>query len=359
MGGNAMQAFGAVRVQASVAHQKAAEVSQALDRVLLRHGADRPCHVIRAYREKLTFGDLDLLVQEEAVNAIGKEFLVQELGRALGYELPYYQVHPKAPQFHTALPLGGGGEALQVDFILTPEISFDYAKDYYAWNDLSKLIQILARTMSGMNFGVDGLSRRITLKEQVIGHVTFTRDFQAALKFLGYDADRFAQGFDNLDAMYRFAIANPRFNSSMYQWENRNARGRGQDMDRPTYLGFLEWMKDRDLPEHAPQDETDWVAKAYDTFPEAHAERDALYAQVEAQASIRRRFNGEVVTKLTGLKREQLGAFMKAFRKIEGEESFVETVKSLTDRELHERIESFHMLYCKMPQQSISDVSPD
>jgi len=357
MGGNAMQAYGAKRVDADLAHQKACEVSQALDQVLTNHGITRLCHVIRAYREKATFGDLDLLVQQEAVDAIGQKRIVNELGSLLGHDLPYYQVHPKAPQFHTALPLEGGG-SLQIDFQMIPEITFDYAKDYFAWNDLSKLMQILGRTMGGINFGVDGLSRSVKHKGQVIGHVTFTRDFNEALDFLGYDVERFSQGFDNLEAMYEFAVKNTRINSSMYQWENRTSRGRGQDMDRPTYLGFLEWMKGRDLPVDEPVDGIDWVAKAYERFPSAHAERDALFAELSALDSFRVRFNGGVVTKLTGLKGESLGIFMKAYRKHEGEDVFVKKVLAMSDEDLHARIQAYWSLYTQLPTPSFDDISP-
>lgn len=358
MGGNAMQDFGARRVEADLAHHKAREVSQAVDEILARHGFDRPCHVIRAYREKTTFGDLDLLVQQEAVDAIGKEVIVSELGALLGHDLPYHQVHPKAPQFHTALPLEEGG-ALQIDFQMIPEITFDYAKDYFAWNDLSKLMQLLGRTMGGINFGVDGMSRSVKHNGQVIGHVTFTRNFNEALDFLGFDVERFNQGFNNLEAMYKFVAKHPRFNTSIYQWENRTSRGRGQDMDRPTYLGFLEWMKDRVLPVDEPVDDIDWVAKAYDRFPSAHAERDALFAELAALESFRVRFNGGVVTKITGLRGVPLGEFMKAYRKDEGEEIFVKKVLAMSDQELHARINAYWGAFSQLPKPSMDEFSPE
>lgn len=354
MGGNAMQDFGARRVDADLAHRKAREVSQALDQVLAKLGCPRPCHVIRAYREKATFGDVDLLVQQEAVEAIGKELIVSELGVLLGHDLPYYQVHPKAPQFHTAIPLEEGG-ALQVDFQMIPELTFDYAKDYFAWNDLSKLMQILGRTMSGLNFGVDGLSRSVKHKGQVIGRVTFTYNFSEALGFLGFDVARFNQGFDNLEAMYEFVAKHPNFNSNMYQWENRTSRGRGQDMDRPTYLGFLEWMKERGLPLEAPADETDWVAKAYKRFPDAQRQRDALFAEMAALDTFRMRFNGGVVTKLTGLRGESLGVFMKAYRKHEGEDGFVKKMLEMSDDQLHSSIVTYWSMYFK--SSKLTDVS--
>ena len=357
MGGNAMLGFGARRVDADLAHRKAREVSQALDQVLAKHGCPRPCHVIKAYREKATFGDVDLLVQQEAVEAIGKELIVSELGALLGHDLPYCQVHPKAPQFHTALPLDEGG-ALQVDFQMIPELTFDYAKDYFAWNDLSKLMQILGRSMSGLNFGVDGLSRSVKHKGQVIGRATFTYNFSEALGFLGFDVARFNQGFDNLEAMYEFVAKHPNFNSSMYQWENRTSRGRGQDMDRPTYLGFLEWMKGRDLPLEAPADETDWVAMAYERFPAAYAEQEALFAELEDRQSLRVRFNGGIVSKLTGLRAEALGEFMKAYRKNEGEEIFMKKVLAMSDEDLHARISAYWAMYSELPKPSLNEYSP-
>lgn len=338
-----MAALGARRVDAQTAKGKAARLTSALDAILSNHGIEGKSHFIRSFRNKQSYGDIDLLVPDEAVAEIGEQVMVAELGALLGVDLPYLRDHPKAPLFHTALPLADGS-CVQVDLIRVPSVSFEWATDFFAWNDLSKLMHLLVRTMSGLNFGVNGLSRSVKHRGQVIGHVTFTRDFQEALSFLGFDAQRFSQGFDDLVDVYEFMGLHPALHSSIYQWENRNSKGRGQDIDRPTYLGFLEWLKTQPIPYDTPEDDTDWVEKAYARFPEAEQQRSALFQEVERAALFRKRFCGSVIAKVTGLSGPDLGDFTKAFRWAMGEEDFQSWVLGQTDTELHSRISHFHQV---------------
>lgn len=357
MGGNALKAFGAKRVESTRARAIGATVCAALDKMLADDGFALQSHLIRAYRSKVDYGDLDILLPQEFVDRNGHRPLVERLQGALGGDWPFVEAYPGAPAFHTAIALEEGG-SLQVDLMPVPSECFAYAQSFYAWNDLSKLFIILARQMNGLRFGNDGLSRSVKIDGRVLGVVTFTRDFDEALTFLGYDAVRYNQGFDTLEDMFEFAVSNPRFNTSMYQLENRTNRGRGQDKKRVTYQAFLAWMKDRDLPEYDwASDSTDWLELALDHFAGAREQYTALLASKDQSELIKQRYNGEVVASLTGLSRIELGAFMKAFKKHVGEETFTAWLGEATAEQIKTAVQQFHAQYLPISSQESEGLS--
>jgi hypothetical protein len=333
MGGNALKELGARRVESHRARALGAMVCQALDKVIQENGFDLPSHLIAAYRSKVDYGDLDILVPEEFVDLVGREELVQRLGLELGLgaDMPFAQQFAKAPVFHTGLMLPEGG-CLQVDLMPIRSLCYEFSKNYYAWNDLSKTFTIIAREMNGLRFGFDGLARSIKVDGKVLGDVVFTRDFDEALAFLDFDVARYRQGFDSLDEMFEYAASNPRFSKAPFQLENRNSRGRSQDSVRVTYMAFLDWMKDRDLREYDwATDTTDWMEKALTHFPQARIEYQRLIDLHELALANKQRYNGSVVTQITGFRHQSLGLFMEAFKKHQGEKTFDQWISETSD----------------------------
>jgi len=345
MGGNALKDLGAKRVESHRARALGVVVCQALDKVIQEKGFDLPSHLIAAYRSKVDYGDLDILVPEEFVDLVGREELVQRLGLELGADLPFAQQFAKAPVFHTGLALPEGG-CLQVDLMPIPSQCYEFSKSYYAWNDLSKTFTIIAREMHGLRFGFDGLARSIKVDGKVLGNVTFTRDFDEALAFLDFDVARYRQGFDSLDEMFEYAASNPRFNKAMFQLENRNSRGRSQDSVRVTYMAFLAWMKDRDLPEYDwDTDTTDWMEKALARFPQARVDYQRLLDLHDLALANKVRYNGSVVTQITGIKHRSLGLFMEAFKKHQGEKTFDQWISGTSDGDIKRAMLEFQAVW--------------
>lgn len=345
MGGNALKDFGARRVESEQARAIGKVVCAALDAMLIEDGFDLKCHLTRAYRTKPDYGDLDILLPKPFVDRVGHRPLVARLQAAMGGDWPFAEDYIDAPVFHTAIALPEGG-SLQIDLMPIPLESYEFAKDYYAWNDLSKMFTILAKQMNGLRFGNDGLTRSIKGDGRVLGSVVFTRDFDEALAFLGYDTHRYHQGFDTLEDMFEFAASNPRFNTSMYQLENRTNHGRSQDKKRVTYQAFLTWMQQRELPEYDwEQDKTDWLELALDHFPGAREQFALLQQQKQLEDEVKLRYNGEIVTRLTGIKGPPLGKFMNEFKKHCGETVFKEWLATSSASEITDAIRAFHAQY--------------
>jgi hypothetical protein len=75
--------------------------------------------------------------------------------------------------------------------------------------------------------------------------ILLTREYEAALFFLGYDPERFREGFENLEDIFKYVAGSRYFNRDIFLLENRNAQSRIRDRKRPTYTKFLTWCEDR------------------------------------------------------------------------------------------------------------------
>lgn len=341
MGGNALKDKGARRVTAAEAKEVSIKVCAAIDEVFLEHGFDCKSRMIESYRQKADYGDLDIVVMEEAMRAIGLPEVAEKIGAKLGVEMPYYHHNPNAGNISVGYPLSEG--CLQVDLIFAEEKSLDTAYRYFSWNDLGNLITILARKMDKLGFGQSGLTSYIKEDSLLLGIVTFTRDFDAALEFLGYDPERHRQGFDTLEEIYEYAASSKYFNRDVFLLENQNHVARTRNRKRSTYNGFLKWIADREFPQYQWPENGQWVEKAMATFPDGKLQLHELGEHEKKRKAVRLIFNGSKVAKITGLQGEALGLFMNDFKKATGESVFFDFVLNQTQDELSTKISDYFM----------------
>lgn len=347
MGGNALKEYGAKRVTAAKAKEVSAKVCAAIDEIFREHGFDHKSHMIEAYREKVDYGDLDIVVLEEAIRAIGLPEVAAALEQKLGVSMPYYHHNPSATNISVGFPLEEG--ILQVDLMFAEAKSFEFSRRYWAWNDLGNLITIVAKRMDKLMFGQSGLSSIFKDGGHLLGKVTFTHDFDAALEFLGYDSERHRRGFDTLEEIYEFAASSPYYNSDLYLLENQNHVARTRNRKRSTYSGFLKWAEQADVPQYEWPKHGKWVEKALAAFPQASVQLHQLTQQEKTRLEVRKIFNGLRVSTLTGLQGPRLGVFMEAFKKFAGETEFFNFVLEQSPEELDSKILSFWRMYDGLP----------
>lgn len=348
MGGNALKAYGARRVTAAEAKKVAVEVCQVVDAIFLERGFDRKSHMIQAYRQKADYGDLDIVVLEEAVHAIGIMEFLELVEQRLGKTMPNVHDHPNASHVSAGYPLGDG-TCLQIDFMFANAAEYDFACQYYAWNDLGNLMTVLAKKMDKLKFGHSGLTSVFKEGGHLLGTVYLTQDFEKAVRFLGYDYDRYAQGFDTLEEIYEFAANNPRFNSDIYLLENRNHEARMRDKKRSTYGGFLKWMAEQPLPKYEWPENGQWVEKALQAFPEAVTQMTHMSEVERKRKTVKSIYNGSLVSKVTGLQHTALGPFMEAFKKHCGEAGFDDFILATDKDDLAKKMLDFQKAYVPKP----------
>lgn len=293
---------------------------------------------VRAYHTKSSFGDGDILLDRDElppnwIRLVHSMFSPQNMviNRFKGTPLSYKwndEVPPASPEcFSVSFDVQG----LQVDLILVDREEFHTARVYYAFNDLGNFMGRIAERM-GFTYGWNGFWKEVRYQGEVVDKLLVSRDSRKVFEFLGYDYDRFKQGFDTLEDVYQFAASTKYFNRHPFLLENRNHKSRVRDAKRASYNGFLEWMKDKpELDKYGwlqydpakpaehelsmrSAERNNFLHKAVDAFPGLRDKHDACIAAEELKRKVKKVWNGDVVWKITNYTGEKLGKFMKYCR---------------------------------------------
>lgn len=321
----------------SLAAQLSVQISQALD------GAQ--VVVIPAYREKSDFGDLDLIVEAEKIQAAGgKEFLVDWTARHTHARDVYCEKNSTVFSFDYR-PSSEAVEGFQVDLLMTPRAEIEVATAYFSYNDLGNLVGRTAHKM-GFTHGHRGLLYPVRDGNYLFDTLVISQKLDEILPFLGYDPAPFRAGFDTLEDIFRYTVSTPYFNRDSFLLENRNHTSRTRDRKRPTYRKFLEWIDvapglnayawaDREDEAARSAEKTHFLAMARQRFPSFAAELDDAWASLAQARKAKERFNGKWVSELVGLDGKALGQFMESFRQhVIGEEGVPLWVARHTDDQM-------------------------
>lgn len=327
MGGNALKQHQAIRL-GKKDYEPLAE--QCVARLRELYPAGR-VEALQSYREKQDFGDLDVLVAADgydpfkAADAIGSVEVVRNG--------PVTSVGVEAP-----------GGIFQVDLIKSPFEEFDYASRYFRWNDLGNLIGRIAHAM-GVAHRHDGLFFYFRDGDHLFREILLTRDHDLALIFLGLDPMRFNRGFDTLEDVFRFVASSCFFNRDIYLLQNRNAKSRVRDSKRPSYMQFLAWCEAHpDLPSFSfPKNKLLWFARFSMYFPGFIAEYEKAKSDLARIHAAREKFNGELVSRITGLTGKPLGEMIRKFRdSFESSDAQQDFVLSASQDEIENLIRRLH-----------------
>lgn len=290
---------------------------------------------VKAYSQKESFGDGDILIDREGLPAdwisqLHLTFMPQNmvLNRFKGTPLSYKwndTVPVVSPDcFSVSLDIQG----LQVDFILVDSAEFHTARVYYAFNDLGNFMGRIAERL-GFQYGWDGLWKEVRDSDTVLHEkILVSRDVPAIFSFLGYDYARFMRGFATLEEVYEYAATTPYFNRTPYLLEKRNNKSRARDSKRASYRGFLEWMENRpeldkyqwvtylgdtQTPEYLNgrvMERTKFMHVAMEVFPDLEQKVHNVLQTQQWKKRAKELFNAAIVSKVTGLSGKPMGDFM-------------------------------------------------
>lgn len=272
--------------------------------------------VVPAYATKPDYGDADILISSDRLPGDWVDRFLAE------FKPDEYVPNGAVKSFNV--------EQLQVDLITSKEEEFDFALTYFSYNDLGNLMGRIAHKQ-GFKYGHDGFHHVFRDGNQSFRTNVVSRDIPKIFAFLGYEHDRFRQGFETLEDVFRYAGSSPYFNKDIYLWENVNHTARRRDAKRKTYNGFLDWLETEaaeGLPRFAfNEDKSVYLPRAFEWFPDfeqRYRQTEADYARV---LEFRQRFNGEIVREVTGLEGKELGAFIMGYRARFGDnQQMLETV---------------------------------
>lgn len=274
--------------------------------------------VIPAYKNKGSFGDVDILVMSDRLHPNWKQALIASLG------LKDDEYVSNGDVFTVKF------EEIQADLICTPEDHFNASLFYFGYNDLGNLLGRLFHSQ-GVKLGHKGLylvvRPRENQLEHVIGEIFLTDDPKTILEILGLDVREYGK-FEDIEDIFKFVAGSKYFHPDIFLLENRNCESRVRDRKRKTYNLFLEWCeKNKDhlvkyehesfdgrFGYHINNEFMNTVLVKY--FPDIKVKVDGMIDEFELDQEFKKVFNGQIVKDLTGLEGKNLGMLMKDLKEV-------------------------------------------
>jgi hypothetical protein len=311
MGGNALKHVGVERKSREDYLFISGFVCGALGRLFPK------CHAqpILAYASKETFGDCDILLKSDDLPPNWHDLVRQE--------------------FQPQDMISNGGvlsldyKGMQIDLITAPAAEYEFAYTYFAFNDLGNFMGRIAHKM-GFKYGHDGLWKMLRdPKGHKYADVCVSMDPAEVFAFLGYDYQRWQQGFKTLEDVFEFATSTPYFHRRIYQFDNMNHVARIRDKKRDSYNRFLKWLEDKPqydkyewsaytgdiVTEARVAERTHWQVEAFKTFPDYEDKCYQACVKQRRHLQAKQKWNGDLVRQHTGLSGKLLGTFMERCRK--------------------------------------------
>jgi hypothetical protein len=298
MGGNAIKNAPTRRYAATEYHKLEHDV-------LLQLRTDFPnrrIQAIKAYRTKESFGDMDLLFESDDLTIDIRQYLTDTF---------------------TAKEIVKNGHVysfehleFQIDLILVSSEEFETSASYFAWNDLGNLCGRLSQSM-GLKLGHDGLTYSWIHDTYKFDEIKLLTDWKDILPVLGLDYNTWSDGFETVEDIFKFTTSSKFFNKDLYLLHNRNHTSRVRDAKRKTYTDFLEWIQDdsKNLPCHPYMENKNyWLPYLFSVIPGFEAEYNNTQHRYIQAGLVKEKYNGNLVSKLTGRVNKDLSALMIAIK---------------------------------------------
>lgn len=266
---------------------------------------------IRTYHSKETFGDADILytaVEPFTVEYIKEKFNpthVYKNGDVISFDYCNFQI----------------------DMIFAPYEEFWYAYGYFGDNDISgNLVGKIAHKF-GLKHGHNGLTLPLRDGDNIFDTIVVNLDFEQTLRLLDLDVKTWKEGFDTLEDGFNWVSKSRYFDPDAYKLENLNHIAKVRDKKRVTYNAFLtycdNWSKNNVRNERVKfaKDKTAYLPWIFNCFPSTNftpGAEERFNSSMEKLALVKlagTKFNGNIVSEITGLTGKELGQFM-AFVKV-------------------------------------------
>lgn len=304
MGGNAFKNL--KRISKDEYHDLFIEVKDKLEKSIFIK--EPSIHLTRSVKSKESFGDMDLIVDSS--------------------NLKYYYINELADEFNLSNDdiIKNGNvvsfkyKNFQIDLILTPYNNLQTSIDYFSWNDLSNLMGRVTHK-HGIKFGHDGTW--LTLRDDTfhIGDILITKKTSDLCNYMGWNFDEWVNGFNTIEDAFNWLVKTPYFNKEIFSFENRNSESARRDKKRPNYRYFIEWAEtQQNLPcykyesmsgKYGYVSQEPFYSMICEKFPHVKLQYEMYMLDYNKKLKFKEKFNGDIVSGITGLQYKELGGFMK------------------------------------------------
>lgn len=281
--------------------------------ILFANGLDSA--IARCYREKLTHGDLDVLIYK---NYDDRDMNLIELIKR---------------EFNTDIIHTNGGvysfsyDDFQIDFIPIPAISWDIANAYFSYDPLGNLMGKIYHKFN-LSYGHLGLFYKY---RDSVGRyskdILVSLDLPKIFKLGGFDYDRFLDGFNTMEEIFEYVIQSKYFNSEIFSMNNLSRIDRKRNKKRNSYRLFLEYISNvkstMEIPFESNKDIYLPIIDKMFSGSRLLETINELKAVGVSHREIANKFNGNTVMEyIPELSGKELGISIGNFRKVLGNDFF-------------------------------------
>jgi hypothetical protein len=269
---------------------------------------DTKVHIVTSYHNKEDFGDLDLLVLENA-NAKNRHNIVKNV------------FNPKEVSVNSHI-YSFNYKKLQVDLIFTPEENWEASKIFFQHGDLGNFMGKLVNNYGHLadngiflKYGYDGFKAKLVYKANA-KKIYITKDNKKIFDFLGLDFNQWEKGFNDKFEMFDYVIKSKYYDSSSFQWENLNHINKSRNARRPNYHVFLDYIENHKNIIEWNSDKTEYFNEINSFFGIDLEEEMNIFKDEILQKKLNsEKFNGKIVMGLfPNLKGKELGDTIKAYK---------------------------------------------
>jgi hypothetical protein len=264
---------------------------------------------VKCYHTKQDHGDLDLLAKVPNNKFIDYLYYIEST------------FHPKAI-YTNANVHSFDYENFQIDFIKIPYNSWEIANTYYSYDPCGNIMG-KAYHKFGLSYGWDGLCYKFRgFSGANCYDIPVSKDPRKIFEFGGYNYDRFLQGFETLEDIYKFCIDSKYFDIDTFRMENLSQIDRKRNRKRKSYAIFLEYVENLNIDKsYQFLDKLSYIPMIDAYFPEANLQEklNKLFYEDDLNRQAHEKFNGEIIMQwIPGLEGKELGAAISKFKNYKG-----------------------------------------
>ena len=307
MGGSALKNTQTVRADDGLY----LDVYRHVEAKLSREFPDLVHYLPRTVREKSDHGDLDLLVRRDTApvdrETVNRLFSPNEL-----------VVNDNVWSFDVF--------DFQVDLIVKRKEYWETLKAFYDFGGLGNLMGKVARWLR-YKWGFQGLRMPVYRdpkgeRSVKYGEYVLTRDPKEAFEFLGFDYERFQEGFQDMTEIFEYVRSSEHFCREPFMPENMTADQKQRDRKRPVWDQFKNYLRDLETlgelpskPESRPTQE-EAVKCAKEAFPqsELHTRLEEDRQFVDLREKAKETWTGRVPMEEFGVTGKELGKMLSNFK---------------------------------------------
>jgi len=295
--------------------------------------------------DKETFGDIDILCNLQ----------LEQIQKVI---IEKYNIKPCLHGGVYSFPLNG----FQVDVVQTDNQYFDIALAFYSYGDLGNLLGRLYGGL-GIHFGHKGLFYKLLhsyfsgnpADVSPLNKIYVSTSFPEIIDYVGLNYSRWQLGFQNENEVFDFIESSRYFNPRLFYFEELNHQNRTRNRKRPMYARFVERISSKYKDVVIPR-----IAASYyfpyhvQKWPKMLEDINKFKPIYERQYILSRKWSGDLIVEITGLKDKELGKFIVAYKK--SFESFTDFILNNSIDKIKESVRLFYQEYINtIVSQSAAD----